>query len=271
MTGISSAARCSGCLFLLVHVASGEWELHLGIEDLSVGGITGICWTLCWWGYHCLHKWLLNGLRNAFIAKYCKSEHFFGKHWDRVLLGSDDITRVCSCPCHSWHLAPHHLNCCYWDKWAHTLAHGITLHCSWLWRILGTFCKSALSSSDQCAGGSPQCPHTAPPFHTRGRMKDSCGMSGLWGNVSLSGPWSLGIPWVTPPRNNKSPWQSLQLHDWLHAAPSGLAWVLNQMYLSVQKTSHVHHLLENVGQVVGGFIVKFWGMGSKVSASNPFD
>ena len=45
-------------------------------------------------------------------------------------------------------------------------------------------------------------------------------------------------------------------------------WVLNQMYLSAQKTDHIHHLLENAGQVMGGFVIKFWVMSSEVSASN---
>ena len=132
VTGISSMARHSRHLFLLACAASGEWGLHLGIEDLSVGGIMGICQTLHQQGYHCPHEWPFNSLRNTFIAKQYKSEHFFGKHLDRVLLGSDDITRVCSHPHHSWCLASHHVNCCQWDKWAHTLVHGVAFHWSWL-------------------------------------------------------------------------------------------------------------------------------------------
>ena len=84
MTDISSPVRCSGHLFLLVSAASGEWGLHLGIEDPSVGSIMGICQTIHQWGYCCQHKWVFNSLRNTFIAKYCKSEHFFGKYLDRV-------------------------------------------------------------------------------------------------------------------------------------------------------------------------------------------
>ena len=84
MTGISSAARHSRCLFLTVHAASGEWGLHLDIEDPSVTSIIGICQTLHCQGYHHQHEWLFNSLRNTFIAKYCKNEHFFGQHLDRV-------------------------------------------------------------------------------------------------------------------------------------------------------------------------------------------
>ena len=47
-------------------------------------------------------------------------------------------------------------------------------------------------------------------------------------------------------------------------------WVLNLVYLSVQETDYVCHLLENKGQVVSDFTIKLWLMGPKVSLSNPF-
>ena len=167
------------------------------------------------------------------------SEHFLGEHLDRVLLGSDDITRVCSHLCCSWCLAPLHLNCCHWDEWAHTLAHGIALHWSWLRRIAGISLRSALGGTG--ARWFTMMPLFCPLPTPRAEWKTTMSSQGfremypflahdLWGFHGWHHPKIMNLLG----RTYSCAIGCLEL---LLAWP----WVMNWMYLSVQKTGHIHH------------------------------